>query len=108
MVRIIEFEDFIQWVARLRMPHLSEDENNSALAKIIMASEYSTIQLIQKESKILTPRVHLLELDANCPVKAPFMLMDCLPGNVGMDLDMKIPPEHKSAVFEQMAKIHVG
>ncbi|RDW67451.1 uncharacterized protein DSM5745_09317 [Aspergillus mulundensis] len=72
-----------------------------------MASEHSTIQLIQKESKIRTPRVHMLELDANCPVKAPFMLMDCLPGNVGMDLDMKIPPERKSAVFEQMAEIHI-
>ncbi|KAL4983750.1 hypothetical protein BDW68DRAFT_181277 [Aspergillus falconensis] len=72
-----------------------------------MKCEYSTIQLVLGKGRILTPRVHMLELEPNCPVNAPFMLMDCLPGNVGMDLDMKVPSEYKSAVFAQMAEVHI-
>lgn len=107
MVRVIEFDDRIQWLARLRMSPLFKYESKSVPGWRVMQCEYSTIQLIRKETRIPTPEVHFLELEANCSVKAPFMLMDCLRGNVGMDLDMEIPVEHESAVFAQIAAIHV-
>ncbi|KAL4873120.1 hypothetical protein BDV12DRAFT_209107 [Aspergillus spectabilis] len=106
MVRIIEFTDNIRWVARLRMPLPAKRESDSVLARIRMEREYNIIQLVRRETKIPTPEVHVLELESDS-VKAPFMLMDCLRGNVGMDLSMKIPPEHKLGVFTQMAAIHI-
>jgi len=34
-------------------------------------------------------------------------LMDCLKGNVRMDLNMQVPSEHKKPVFARLAEIHV-
>lgn len=36
------------------------------------------------------------------------MLVDCLKGNVGIDLgvEMEIPSEYKGAVFTRMAEVH--
>lgn len=38
------------------------------------------------------------------------MLMDCLPGNVGMNLsdDMKVPAQHKTHFYAALAKIQVS
>jgi hypothetical protein len=107
VVRIIEFKDNVQWVARLRMPPLSQTENHYDSARSIMECEYNTMRLVQKESNILVPQVYAFEGDANCGIKAQFMLMDCLKGNVGMDLNMQVPPEHKKPVFAKLAEIHV-
>lgn len=76
-------------------------------ARSIMECEHNTIRLVQKESRILVPQIHAVELNPNCTVKAQFMLMDCLKGNVGMDLGMKVPPNHKQYVFSMMAQIQV-
>lgn len=107
LVRVIEFADDTRWVARLRMPPLTRNDDEAADAWKIMESEYSTINLIQKESKIPVPRVHLFEANPSSSVGARFMLMDCLKGNVGMDLSMKIPTEHKLDVYASMAGIQV-
>lgn len=121
MVRILEFDDDdkTRWVARLRMPGLllstledgdCEDQKGSDETRSIMGSEYTTIQLVRKETKIPVPKVHIFEdnLDGKGKVNAQFMLMDCLKGNAGIDLDMRIPPEYKADVFARMAEIHVS
>ncbi|OQD73589.1 hypothetical protein PENDEC_c014G05414 [Penicillium decumbens] len=72
-----------------------------------MECEYNTIQLVQKESNIPIPQVYAFEGDHNCRIKAQFMLMDCLKGNVGMDLNMRVPSEHKKSVFARLAEIHL-
>ena len=36
------------------------------------------------------------------------MLMDCLEGNVGMDLGMRIPLKYKQAFLSSLAKIHIS
>lgn len=107
MVRVVEFADQVQWVARLRMPHLPGNCGGATQARDIIESEYSTIHLVRKESQIPVPHVHVLEADPNSNVGAQFMLIDCLRGNAGIDLSMNIPPEHKLNVYSRMAEIQV-
>lgn len=87
MVRILEFADEIRWVARLRMPPLAESTSGEVALNTKINREFNAISLVQQ--------------------KTPFMLMDCLEGNVGMDLGMEIPPEYKETALSNLAKNHV-
>ncbi|KAJ6092777.1 hypothetical protein N7486_008066 [Penicillium sp. IBT 16267x] len=107
MVRIIEFEDDVRWIARLRMPPLSGKQAGSNISKQIMGNEYNTILLVKRKTKIPVPSVHAVELNTENIVKAQFMLMDCLRGNVGMDLGMEIPNFYKRSVLTKMAEIQI-
>src|SRR5690606_376807 len=98
MVRIIDFADGNRWVARLQMPPLSNTVSKTAL-ETKTKCEFNTMSLLQERTSIPIPKVHAVEAHSQCDVKAAFMLMDCLEGNVGMDLGMKIPPEHKKAFW---------
>jgi len=73
-----------------------------------MKSEASTIALVRKNTRVPVPEIYTLEGDCSCSVKAPFMLMECLDGNVGMDLGMKVPPEHQQEFFKGLAEIQVS
>lgn len=99
LVRIIEFEDHVRWIARLRMPPLSRTQATSSLNKQIMENEYNTILLVKQKTSIPVPRVHAVELDTESIVQAQFMLMDCLRGNAGIDLSMEVPNIYKRCVF---------
>ncbi|KAE8332724.1 hypothetical protein BDV39DRAFT_199721 [Aspergillus sergii] len=107
MVRILEFSDQVRWVAKLRMPHLSQDGDGPDAGGQIMESEYYTLQLVQKECNIPVSHVHMVESAPNSPVGAPFMLMNCLRGNVGMDLSMALPSQHKLRFFASMAEVQI-
>ncbi|KAE8151280.1 hypothetical protein BDV25DRAFT_128885 [Aspergillus avenaceus] len=102
MVRVVEFVDQVQWVARLRMPRVDGGDAGERIK-----SEYETIRLVQKESKIPVPHVHMLETDLDSHVGAQFMLMDCLRGNVGMDLSFSILPENKPDAYAAMAEVQI-
>lgn len=108
MVRIIEFEDETKWAARLRMPPLANSGSTEESLKASMKCELSAIYLVRQSTSIPVPQVHAFEIDSNCSVRAPFMLMNCLEGNVGMDLGMDVPPEHKQGFLSSLAKIHVS
>ncbi|KAH8708352.1 hypothetical protein GQ44DRAFT_763514 [Phaeosphaeriaceae sp. PMI808] len=54
-----------------------------------MEREASIIALVRKNTRIPVLEVYAVESDSDCSVKALFMLMECLNGNVGMDLGMK-------------------
>ncbi|KAK1966174.1 hypothetical protein LY78DRAFT_703131 [Colletotrichum sublineola] len=110
MIRIIRFDDGVQWVARLRMPPIGTSdafENSGETADEVENCEYSTISLVRQKTNIPIPEVHAIEARRDCEVKAPFMLMDCLPGNVGMDLGMTIPRPYKQTFLRRLAQIHV-
>ncbi|KAF8850550.1 hypothetical protein BDZ45DRAFT_769962 [Acephala macrosclerotiorum] len=107
MVRIVEFADQTRWVARLRMPPLAKSGSNEDALKTIMNCEFNAISLVRRRTTISVPQIHAFEVKSDCSIKAPFMLMDCLEGNVGIDLGMKIPPEYKQAFLSSLAKIHV-
>lgn len=104
MVRIVEFADQVKWVARLRLPGLFQTINSPSSAE---NTEYNAIRLVQKHTKIPVPQIHAFEDKPYPRVNAQFMLMDCLRGNVGMDLNMQIPSENKTSVFAEMAEIQV-
>ncbi|TQN64165.1 hypothetical protein CSHISOI_11224 [Colletotrichum shisoi] len=70
--------------------------------------EFNTMSLVRQKTSIPIPEVHAIEARRDCDVKAPFMLMDCLPGNVGMDLGMKIPPLYKQNFLRRLAQIHAS
>jgi hypothetical protein len=106
MVRIIRFMNETQWVARLRLPSL-KDETSLDIAKS-MECEVSTIALIRQNTTVPVPEVYAFESDSSCSVEAPFMLMECLDGNVGMDLGLEVPPEHQQDFFKGVAEIHVS
>lgn len=108
MVRIIEFDDGVRWAARLSILRLPWKEEDTPEEKRAMEEcEYNMIQLVWKESNIPVPAIHGFEASSDNKVGASFMLMDCLRGNVGMDLGMKVPAEYKTTVFTSMAKVHV-
>lgn len=100
MVRIVKFADQVRWVARLRLPGFSsQDEDSPSNARDKEYTEYSTIQLAHKHTKIPVPRVHAFVDKPDSRVNARFMLMVCD--------DMEVPPEHKNSVFASLVKVHV-
>ena len=107
MVRIIRFKDEIQWVARLRLPSLEDEGTTPYIAKS-MGCEASTMTVVRRNTKVPVPEIYISESDSNCSVKAPFMLMECLDGNVGMDLGMEVPLAHQQDFFKGLAEIHVS
>lgn len=108
MVRIIQFSDGNQWVARLRLPPLAESDASKDALEPTGIREYSTICFLRQITRIPIPEIHAIEERSDCKMKAPFMLMDCLRGNVGMDLSMTVPPQYKKAFLRGLAKIHVS
>jgi aminoglycoside phosphotransferase (APT) family kinase protein len=108
MVRIVEFADEIRWVARLRMPPLAKSGSDEDALTTTMNCEFNAISLVRRNTTIPVPQIHAFEVKCGCSIRAPFMLMDCLEGNVGMDLGMKIPTEYKQAFLSSLAKIHVS
>lgn len=107
LVRIIEFQDDMRWIARLRMSSPSTSQARSSVDKQIMVNEYNTILLVRQKTKIPVPNIHAVELDTENNVKAQFMLMDCLRGNAGIDLSTEVPDLYKRRVFSKMAEIQV-
>ena len=90
------------------MPSLRSNDNSyKDISEPETLCEFNTITLIQQRTDISTPRIHLFEPRSDSSVKAPFMLMDCLEGNVGMDLSMRIPSEHNHTFLKELAYIHV-
>ncbi|KAF7510071.1 hypothetical protein GJ744_007175 [Endocarpon pusillum] len=107
MVRILEFADGLRWVARLQMPPLAESTSCEDTPNTKMNREFHAISLVQQKTRVPVPQIYALESGGDCSVRAPFMLMDCLEGNVAMDLGKEIPPESKQTALSDLAKIHV-
>lgn len=107
MVRIIEFDDGVRSAARPTMPRLPWQEEIILEKKAVEECEYNTIQLVRKESSIPVPAIHGFEANPGNTVVAPFMIMDCLRGNVGIGFGMKVSAEYKTIVFTSTGEIHV-
>ncbi|QDS68811.1 hypothetical protein FKW77_006212 [Venturia effusa] len=54
MVRILRFTDEVQWVARLRLPSLKDEETFSDMS---MKREVSTVALVKQNTRIPVPEV---------------------------------------------------
>lgn len=99
-VRILTFEEGDRWLARF--PIHSSDTSDAAMLR-----EADCLRIIAERSTVPVPKVF-----AAVPWKAmfgaAFILMECLPGNVGTDIKNGLVPEqYKSTFFKQMANAQV-
>ncbi|KAI0472818.1 kinase-like domain-containing protein [Xylariaceae sp. FL0804] len=107
LVRLLQFSDGTQWVARISLSSSPAD-----LAKLL--NEINTMQLIKDRSTLPIPRVFAYEANTDNPVGVPFILMDFLPGNTGMDAAGGwevhkgcIPLLYRQNFYRAIAKHHV-
>ncbi|EGD96537.1 hypothetical protein TESG_03977 [Trichophyton tonsurans CBS 112818] len=108
MVRIIQFEDNSRWIARLRMPARSTSKDDSIdkheAADNLLKREFDCLQLVKERTTVPVPTV--FGYSNKSKIGAPVILMECLLGNVGTDLNFDfIPPKYKNSFFEEMARI---
>lgn len=108
LIRILDFEDGIKWVARLRQhenPVLESVYEESARS---MESEHACMALVRERTNIPVPVVFDCNTSKQNLLGTPFMLMECVRGNAGIDIGFSIIPEpHKPEFLKRMAQIHV-
>lgn len=104
MVRIINFRGGERWIARLRMTTSMDDDEQYRLVQ----REVDCIQLVRERTSVPVPAVYGYVASAQNTIGAPFILMECLYGNVGMDLNHDfIPSQHKQRFYAEMARFQV-
>lgn len=66
------------------------------------------MQLVKERTSVPVPTVFGYVASAKNEVGAPFMLMECLSGNVGVDLSgVEIPTQHRASFHKEMARFQV-
>jgi hypothetical protein len=98
-VRILTFEGGERWLARFAQQ--SDDAHDSTMLR-----EVDCLRMVAERSTIPVPKVFAVV--SHSPEYGPaFMLMECLPGNVGTDVSFDVPEQHKTTFFRQMANAQV-
>ena len=108
LVRIISFQDGSHWIARLRMTtEMSEDEQTGLVQR-----EVDCLQLVKERTTVPVPTIYGYIASTQNEIGAPFILMECLKGNIGpllnVDFDHGIPSQHRYSFYTEMARIQVG
>ena len=105
IVRRIEFHGGTQWVARIRIAAPENEDEGGCL----LQREVDCLQLIKEQTSVPAPTVFGFVSNAKNNVGAPFMLMECLPGNTGLDLSgVAIPAPFKVPFDREMARFQVS
>lgn len=108
LVRIINFQDGSRWIARLRMTTRMREDQQSWLVQ----REVDCLQLVKERTTVPVPRVFGYVASTKNEIGAPFMLIECLRGNTGADLNGRdahgVPSKHKSSSYEEMGRLQVG
>ena len=104
LVRRIDFQGGTRWIARVRITTpMNEDEGG-----LLLQREVDCIQLVKERTSVPVPTVFGYVASAKNEIGAPFMLMECLSGNVGVDLSgVEIPTQHKASFHREMARFQV-
>lgn len=105
MVRRICFERGTKWIARVRITTtLNENEGSHLLQR-----EVDCIQLVRERTSVPVPTIFGYNASAKNKIGAPFMLMECFSGNVGVDLSgVAIPAQCKAFFHQEMARFQVN
>ena len=104
MIRILSFGDSSRWVARLRMTATETDDEDN-VAELLLRREVDCIQLVRERTTVPVPKIFGYMSSSRNEIGAPFMLMECLAGNVAMDLKFdSIPTPYKSSFYSDMAQ----
>lgn len=99
-VRILTFEGGERWLARF--PIYSSDRTDAKMMR-----EIDCLRIVAERSNAPVPKVFAV-VSETPEYGAAFTLMECLPGNVGMDInDAIVPEQHKTKFFRQMVKAQV-
>lgn len=108
LVRLLEFSDQTRWVARIHLRSSAADSRK-------LRSEVDVMQLIRDRSNAPVARVFAYEVDGNNPIGVPFILMEFIPGNTGMDAaggyevhKGQIPLSHRQHFYRSVAKCHAS
>ncbi|KAI4252329.1 MAG: hypothetical protein LQ352_004357 [Teloschistes flavicans] len=112
LVRRIQFDDGIAWIARLRMPPLpnqyskvipspSEAERERRRLLLDMESELATMEFVRQNTDIPIPKVYAYDLNDN-PIGCPFFIMEYIFGNTAEEVSRSYPGDHEGipAQFE--------
>lgn len=104
MVRRVIFQGGTRWIARVRITTpMNEDEGSRLLQR-----EVDCIQLVKERTSVPIPTIFGYIASASNVIGAPFMLMECLSGNVGVDLSgVEIPAQYKASFHGEMARFQV-
>ncbi|KAJ6036430.1 hypothetical protein N7540_000709 [Penicillium herquei] len=110
IVRVLQFSDQTRWAARVHIRRKSSSFDSS----IKLEAEVATMRLIKDHSDLPVPRVFAYEADENNPIGVAFMLMELLPGIVGIDANGGyevhrgvVPREYRPNFYSSVAKYHV-
>ncbi|KAK0655341.1 hypothetical protein B0T16DRAFT_319992 [Cercophora newfieldiana] len=119
LVRKIQFDDGVEWIARLRMPPMP-DQGRRAVPPAVegilldMESELATMEFVRQNTDISIPKVYGYDLNDQNPVGCPFSILEYIHGNTTEEVSRTYPGKHEGipAPFEeklwrQVAKIMV-
>ncbi|SPQ21223.1 9af30532-7a5b-49fa-85a3-9d7538ffefe9 [Thermothielavioides terrestris] len=101
LVRKIEFDDGLAWIARLRMPALPGEPSGAAgphpseRIRLEMQSELDTMEFIRQKTNIPVPRVYAYDLDHHNTVGSPFSILEYFHGNTAEEVSASYPGDHE-------------
>ncbi|KAF9238315.1 hypothetical protein DTO027I6_8420 [Penicillium roqueforti] len=108
LVRVLEFEDGMKWVARIPLGQCTSDTKKRLLHEVHILS------LLRERTEIPVPKVFGYETNGNIIGRA-FMIMELIPGSTAMDAfggwevhNGEIPARFKSAFCRSIAEIQVA
>ena len=119
VVRELVFDDDVHWIARVNLPEMNPntDENVSnpisfswtPASAAAMQSEIDTMSFVREYTDIPVPHVFFYDISAINPVGAPYMFMECIKGDSGMDMpaQYEIPAQYQAKYTDAEASIVV-
>ena len=114
LVRILTFEDNLCWITRLGLPKAVPNGKAERLksdlgADLLMDREVACLMIVCERTSTPVPKVHGCVATTQTSVGAAVIFMECLKGNVALDICFdSIPPQLKPKFFSQMARAQVS
>lgn len=122
VIREIVFDDDVHWIARVRMARINKNADEHYIPKQVhdfwtdalaaeMQSEIDTMSYVREHTDIPVPQVYSYDTTATNPVGAPFMLMECFAGTLGIEMPdgfQAIPDQFKQKYSDAEAAILVS
>ncbi|KAK3169300.1 hypothetical protein OEA41_008683 [Lepraria neglecta] len=106
VIKEINFEDGMKWVARLYCPVDEQHGRFASNRETRVSSEVAAHRLIRQKTDIPVPEVYSYDA-SNETIGWPFVLMECMLGKPAIKRLANATPEQDSHFLRQMAQIQV-
>ncbi len=105
MLRRVNFQGGTRWIARVRITTpMNEDEGVHLLQR-----EVGCIQVVREGINVPLPTIFGYIASVKSDIGAPFMLMECFSGDIGVDLSgVEILAQYKASFHREMARFQVS